>query len=144
MSAKLDQKTINKCMLQILNNYAECNCRVLCIKPFCKPSGFSITSTGRFPYKVLERVSILENEEKRTFIFQIENDSKIYADDVIPKVTLNYLYVGEIADNPMKNKVLYECDRRACHDKCNLECHHTTDVTHAKNFEYKDGTWVEV
>ena len=83
-------------------------------------------------------------KKKRTFIFQIENDSKIYADDVIPKVTLNYLYVGEIADNPMKNKVLYECDRRACHDKCNLECHHTTDVTHAKNFEYKDGTWVEV
>ena len=38
----------------------------------------------------------------------------------------------------------YECDRRACHDKCNLECYHTTDIAHAKNFEYENGTWVEV
>lgn len=39
--------------------------------------------------------------------------------------------------------VLYECDRRACHDKCSLSCYHTSDITHAKNFEYNDGIWVE-
>ena len=41
------------------------------------------------------------------------------------------------------NKVLYECDRRACHDKCSRSCYHTSDITHAKNFEYDNGIWVE-
>lgn len=30
--------------------------------------------------------------------------------------------------------VLYLCDRRAC-KHCSPECHHTSDIAHAKNFE---------
>lgn len=30
--------------------------------------------------------------------------------------------------------VLYLCDRRAC-EKCSPECHYTSDISHAKNFE---------
>ena len=33
-----------------------------------------------------------------------------------------------------KQSPLYLCDRRAC-KHCSPECRHTTDITHAKNFE---------
>lgn len=33
-----------------------------------------------------------------------------------------------------KQPPLYLCDRRAC-KHCSPECRHTTDITHAKNFE---------
>lgn len=146
MSAKSDQKTINKCMLQTLNTLVENDCRVKRIEPFCDTSsGFSITLVGRFQCNPLAKISIYENETKRTFIFRVDpGNSKVYADDMFPEITFNYTYIGEIAEGPKKDKVLYECNRRACHDKCNLECHHTTDITHAKNFEYENGTWVEV
>lgn len=146
MSDKEDRKTINKCMLKILNTYVEDGYRIICIKPlYYESAGFSITLVGRIQYKAVERVSILENDEKRTFIFQVDPCfSKVFAYDVCPEITLDYTYIGEITEGPKKNKVLYECDRRACHDKCNLECYHTTDIAHAKNFEYVNGIWVEV
>lgn len=144
MSAKSDQKTINKCMLQTLNTLVENDCRVKRIEPFCDTSsGFSITLVGRFQYNHLAKISIYENETKRTFIFQVDpGNSKVYADDMFPEITFNYTYIGEITEDPTKNKVLYECDRRAC-PECSLNCYHTTDITHAKYFEYENGTWVE-
>ena len=145
MSAKSDQKTINKCMLQILNTFIEDDCRVKRIEPFYgNPSGFSITFVGRINYEPVKRVSIIENEERRTFVFQVDpGHSKVYADDMFPEITFNYTYIGEITEDQRENKVLYECDRRCstCHDK--LLCYYTTDTTHAKYFEYENGTWVE-
>lgn len=110
MSAKSDQKTINKCMLQILNTYVEDDCRIKRIEPFCDTSsGFSITLVGRIIYEPVKLVSIYENEEKRTFIFQVDPVfSKIYADDMFSEITFNYTYIGEITEDPTKNKVLYE------------------------------------
>lgn len=145
MSAKSDRKTINKCMLHILSTFVEDDCLVKRIEPFCDTSsGFSITLVGRIDYEPVKRVSIIENEEKRTFIFQVDPIfSKVYPNEVHPEITFNYTYIGEITEGPKKDKVLYECDGRACHDKCNLECHHTTDITHAKNFECESGIWVE-
>lgn len=145
MSTKSDRKLINKCMLQILNTFVEDNCLVKRIEPFCSnPFGFSITFVGRINYEPVRRVSIIENEEKRTFIFQVDPSySRVYADDMFPEITFDYTYIGEIAEGQKKDKVLYECDKRACPDKCNLECHHTTDITHAKNFEYENSGWVE-
>ena len=144
MSAKSDQKTINKCMLQILNTYVEQDCKVLRIEPLCNSSGFSITLVGRINYESVKLVSIIENEEKRTFIFQVDPSfSKVYADDMFPEITFDYTYIGEISEAPKKDKVLYECDCRACSDKCSLGCYHTTDITHAKNFKYENGKWVE-
>lgn len=146
MSAKSDLKTINKCMLQILNTLVEDDCRVKHIEPLHgNPSGFSITLVGRINYEPVKRVSIIENEEKRTFIFQVDLGSfKGYTDDTVPELTLNYTYIGQITEDPKNDKVLYECDRRcsACHDK--LLCYYTTDIAHAKNFEYENGIWVEV
>lgn len=144
MSAKSDQKkTINKCMLQILNAYVECDCKVLRIEPFYESSGFSITLVGRINYEPVQRISILENGEKRTFIFQVDpNHSKVYADDMFPEITFDYRYIGEITKSPTKSKVLYECDRLACY-KCNPNCYRTSNVSHAKHFEYENGTWVE-
>lgn len=145
MSAKSDQKTINKCMLQILNTFVEDDCRVKHIEPFYDTSsGFSITLVGRINYEPVKRVSIIENEEKRTFIFQVDPGfSKIYADDMFPEITFNYTYIGEITKSPKENKVLYECDRRACSGTCYKDCHYTPDITHAKNFECVDGLWFE-
>ena len=62
---------------------------------------------------------------------------------MFPEITFNYTYIGEITKDPMKNRVLYECDMHACNGVCNLECCHTTNITHAKNFKYDNGTWVE-
>lgn len=144
MSAKSDQKTINKCMLQILNTLVENDCRVKCIEPFCDTSsGFSITLVGRFQCNPLAKISIYENETKRTFIFQVDHgNSKVYADDMFPEITFIYTYIGEITEDPTKTKVLYECDRLAC-SKCDQNCYYTTNVSHAKHFEYQNGTWVE-
>ena len=104
MSAKSDQKTINKCMLQILNTLVENDCRVKRIEPFCDTSsGFSITLVGRFQHNPLAKISIYENEEKRTFIFQVDPGfSKIYADDMFSEITFNYTYIGEITEDPTK------------------------------------------
>lgn len=145
MSAKSDQKTINKCMLGILNTLVEDDCRVKRIEPFCNTSsGFSITFVGQINYEPVKRVSIYENGEKRTFIFQVDpGHSKVYADDMFPEITFDYKYIGEITNDPTKSKVLYECDRLACPGTCYEDCHYTSDVTHAKNFECVDGLWLE-
>lgn len=144
MSAKSDQKTINKCMLQTLNALVENDCRVKRIEPFCDTSsGFSITLVGRFQCNPLTKISIYENETKRTFIFQVDpGNSKVYADGMFPEITFIYTYIGEITEDPTKTKVLYECDRLAC-SKCNPNCYYTSNVSHAKHFEYQNGTWVE-
>ena len=70
-------------------------------------------------------------------------NSKVYADDMFPEITFNYTYIGEITKSPKENKVLYECDRRACSGTCYKDCHYTPDITHAKNFECVDGLWLE-
>lgn len=68
MSDKEERKTINKCMPKILNTYVEDDCRIICIKPlYYESAGFSITLVGRVKYKAVERVSILENDEKTNF-----------------------------------------------------------------------------
>lgn len=48
-----------------------------------------------------------------------------------------------MTSTPEKDRILYECDRRACHNKCNPECHHTFNIAHAKNFECENGILVE-
>lgn len=41
-------------------------------------------------------------------------------------------------------KILYICDRKAC-EKCSVCCNHTSDISHAKNFERReDGRFWEV
>lgn len=51
------------------------------------------------------------------------------------------------AYNHLKNeqpKIAFECDRRDC-DRCdNAECHHTSNIRHAKNFELVGDVFVEV
>lgn len=57
-----------------------------------------------------------------------------------------------IDDKPIKincknEKVFFKCDRRKC-DVCmafidDNECHHTTDIRHAKNFEVHGDVFVE-
>ena len=144
MSAKSDRKAINKCMLQVLNTFVEDDCLVKRLEPiYGNPFGFSITLVGRIQYKPLAKISIFENGKKRTFIFQVDsNRSKVYADDMFPEITFDYRYIEEITEDPTKSKVLYECDRLAC-SKCNPNCYRTSNVSHAKHFEYENGTWVE-
>lgn len=45
-------------------------------------------------------------------------------------------------ENAKGPAILYECDRRAC-SKCSPECHNTTDIRHAKNFEMNQFAFVE-
>ncbi len=41
-----------------------------------------------------------------------------------------------------QSKVIYLCDRRQC-EKCNDFCRHTTDISHAINFENINGDYIE-
>lgn len=67
-----------------------------------------------------------------------------FIDEWLPRKTDHYLYKAEITDYPETGHVLYECDGLACGTPCECkDCRHTTDITHAKNFEYKNGSWVE-
>lgn len=56
---------------------------------------------------------------------------------------MNNLYKQITNENPEKSNVLYECDGLACSKPCSEECYHTSDITHAKNFNYEDGLWIE-
>lgn len=60
-------------------------------------------------------------------------------------VTLEYLRqaVKEKKERDARPKVLYLCDHKACNKHGCVECNHTTDVRHAKNFENVNGTFVE-
>lgn len=44
-----------------------------------------------------------------------------------------------------QTRVAYVCDQRYCPDGChNPDCHHTEDITHAKNFtKLEAGKWME-
>ncbi len=40
------------------------------------------------------------------------------------------------------NRILYECDRRLC-PVCIPECSYTSSIKHAKNFQRKNGVFME-
>ena len=44
-----------------------------------------------------------------------------------------------------KREILFLCDRNKCNNEgCpSKECHHTTDITHARNFRKVSGVYVE-
>lgn len=45
-------------------------------------------------------------------------------------------------DDKSPKKVLYLCDEEQC-EKCSIECKHTTDIDHARNFNKEYGIYVE-
>lgn len=60
---------------------------------------------------------------------------KIDEDKIAQKIKEKY----DLADRP---NIAYICDGTACGGKCD-ECHHTTDIEHAKNFKRVDGKYIE-
>ena len=43
-----------------------------------------------------------------------------------------------------EERVMYLCDGKTCSKCDNSECHHTYDISHAKNFKYVgDGKYIE-
>lgn len=135
---------INKCVDKILEWYINHNCHVVKLNPFNdKSKEFSIVYEGYTPWIDATKVTIQDKGIDRIFLFQIHSGyNGCYADDWFLTRTDHYLYKEELTEYPEKGQILYECDRRAC-SECNLECHHTTDITHAKNFEYENGILVE-
>lgn len=57
---------------------------------------------------------------------------------------LNLLQMTEAASRSKENlQVAYICDGAMC-DECSQECHHTTNIAHAANFEHLgDNQWME-
>ncbi len=46
---------------------------------------------------------------------------------------------------PQENAILYVCDGEACGKECpNEDCHHTSNIEHAANFEKVAGAYWEV
>lgn len=78
-----------------------------------------------------------------TCTYQLTNVRTTIFDEVCSDKDDKHKPVWEMTDSTEKPHILYECDRHACYDKCSMNCYHTTDITHAKNFEYENGTWVE-
>ena len=142
-----EKRIIDKCVDKILESYLNYSCSNLKLTPFDDRSReFSVTYEGYAPYLSLVEVVVHDKGKDRTFLFQVyQNYGECYADDWFPTKVDHYLYKGELTDYPEMGHVLYECDGLACGKQpCECKgCRHTTDITHAKNFEYKDGTWVE-
>lgn len=144
MSNLPENHIIDECIDKISNVYISNDCAFE-IHPFdCDSREFSITYNGRVPRLTLVHVVVNDGGANRTFIFQVSQDyAYCYADDLMPNKTDHYLYIGEITDCTEKPHILYECDGMACKDCFHKECHETTDITHAKNFKYYNGKWVE-
>lgn len=137
---------IDKCIGKILEVvYTFNNCSNVEIGAFDYESReFSITFSGHVPRLSLTQVVVYDGAKKRTFVFQVCQDYPYcYADDSVLNKTDHYLYIGEITDPTEKPHILYECDGLACKECFRKECHETTDITHARNFKYKNGKWIE-
>lgn len=52
------------------------------------------------------------------------------------------IIADELHDLNRKQSVLYLCDGEKC-ESCSSECHYTTDLQHAANFNLKDGVFIE-
>ena len=141
-----EKQIIDKCVDKILKTYINYNCHVVKLNPFNdKSKEFSIVYEGYAPLIDSTKVIIQDKGVDRIFLFQIRTGyNGCYADDLFLTRTDHYLYEGELTEYPEKSQILYECDRLACgtYRDCK-DCHHTSDITHAKNFECKDGLWVE-
>ena len=78
-----------------------------------------------------------------TCTYQLMKVRTTIFDEVSSEKDDKHNLIWNMTDSTEKPHILYECDRRACHDKCSMNCYHTTDITHAKNFECENGIWVE-
>lgn len=77
----------------------------------------------------------------------IRNKDYHYAEIVMSKTDYEIFrrHINEADPNPYKSEITYICDEKACPKGClNSDCHHTTDITHAKNFKKIDvNKWME-
>lgn len=147
MSSIPEKRIINQCIDKILGIYLKYSCSNIEHKPFDDRSReFSVTYEGYAPRLNCVEVVVQDKGKNRTFLFQVYQDyAECYADEWLPRKIDHYLYKAEITDYPERGHVLYECDGLACGTPCECkDCRHTTDITHAKNFEYKNGSWVEI
>lgn len=145
MSNLPEKHIIDECMNKILKLYIDNGCSNLELSSFDKDSKeFSISFTGHVPRITFTQANVNDRGINRTFAFLVYQEyATCYADDWLPSKIDHYSYIGEIAKHPEKPTILYECDGRACKEPCNKECHHTLNISHAKNFEYKNGIWIE-
>lgn len=76
--------------------------------------------------------------KKRTLIDRIRDAIRAFRGKQIGSIQFG-IDVKRCSECEMNsdNKVLYLCDEEACGGICpNLDCKHTTDIRHAKNFKY--------
>ena len=144
MSNLPEKHIMDECIDKISNVYTRNDCNFEINSFDGNSREFSITYSGHVPHLTLVHVVVNDGGINRTFIFQVYQDY-VYqlCDDWMLNKTDHYLYIGEITDSTEKPHILYECDGMACKKPCNKECRHTTDITHAKNFKYENGSWVE-
>lgn len=135
---------IDKCVDKILKFYTDNGCNDLEVHLDYESKEFSISFYGFVPRLTLTSIIVNDGGVDRTFVFQVcQTYANCYSDDWLPSKTDRYLYIGETTKRPEKSHILYECDGMACKKPCSKECHHTTDITHAKNFKYENGIWIE-
>lgn len=140
---KFNAKLIIKCEMFVWDWYKQIGADPQIVTfPSDDFNDFEIITCDKTPDDLFITIPIIHEERERTFAFAVNHNSFSLSGRGL---TFNHFtYIGEITEDPKNNKVLYECDRRcsACHDK--LLCYYTTDIAHAKNFEYENGGWVEV
>lgn len=145
MSNLPEKYIIDECMSKNLKLYIDNGCSGLELGPFDKDSKeFSISFRGHVPHITLVQVDVNDRGVNRTFVFLgYQEYVTCYADDPLLSKIDHYSYIGEIAKYQEKPTVLYECDGMACKEPCNKECHHTPDISHAKNFKCENDLWIE-
>lgn len=69
-------------------------------------------------------------------------DSQVAAGLMTELIMVLTVIADELHESNRKQKVVYFCDGKKC-EPCSPECHYTTDLQHAANFDLQDGVFVE-
>ena len=112
--------------------------------------GDIIYNSNNFNYGIVlkelydESIQIIEISKDGAFINTVPKGALSYKGNVKLKSKLLDIVESVQEDAETHGKIFYYCDRRKC-DKCNNEnCDHTSDITHALNFEKDEcGNYVE-
>lgn len=108
----------------------------------------------RFDLPGADIMSIPKDEKRmRSYREQVREDLETYGKAGLPDDHLTWfstaeliivlaIIADELHDLNQKQRVLYLCDGEKC-ESCSSECHYTTDLQHAANFNLQDGVFIE-
>ena len=94
----------------------------------------------------MEKKMMSYQEQIRTHLKEFAElnltDPQLFAGLMTELVMVLTVIADELHGLNQKQKVVYFCDGEKC-ESCSPECHYTTDLQHAANFNLQDGVFIE-